>query len=189
MICNLCVSEWYRLFCCIFRGSCHRQIIKGIFPKQKLFRIGKRPVSVSVEEVFAWYCCRGHTRTQNFVVENDLGYKALASEHFSRQQATCCLVLSWQQINWNCCRESTRKQFACCRESSRQQNFVSEYVLSHNNLQPLFEILPGSWPQNFAAEKMLGHKILLPRTSSATSNLFPSTFSATIWIYLLPRKF
>ena len=35
------------------------------------------------------------------------------------------------------------------------------------------EILPGCWPQNFAAEKMLGHKILLPRTSSALNlNLF-----------------
>ena len=44
----------------------------------------------------------------------------------------------------------------------------------------VLEILPGCWPQNFAAQKMLGHKILLPRTSLATSNLLPSTFLATI---------
>ena len=32
------------------------------------------------------------------------------------------------------------------------------------------EIMPGFWPQNLVAEKMLGHKILLPRTFLATSS-------------------
>ena len=44
-----------------------------------LGRIGK---CVSVSVVFAWYCYREHTRTQNFVAENDLGYKAIGSKHF-----------------------------------------------------------------------------------------------------------
>ena len=56
---------------------------------------------------------------------------------FLWQQATCWLVLSRQQINSNCCRESTSQQVACCRGSSRQQNFMSEYVLSNNDLKKI----------------------------------------------------
>ena len=45
-------------------------------------RIGKRRGTVSVLLVFARYCYLGHSRIQNIFVENDLGYKELASEHF-----------------------------------------------------------------------------------------------------------
>ena len=37
-------------------------------------------VAVAVLLLFAGYSYRGHT--QNFVLENDLGYKELASKHF-----------------------------------------------------------------------------------------------------------
>ena len=62
------------------------------------------------------------------------------------------------------------------------------------------EILPGCWPKNFVAEKMLGHKSLLPRTSLATSskNLVTEKVPrhkillsrmTSVTSYLPPRKF
>ena len=36
--------------------------------------------------------------------------------------------------------------------------------------------LPGSWPKNFVAEKVLVNKILLTRTFLTTSNLLPRAF-------------
>ena len=39
----------------------------------------------------------------------------------SRQQASCCRVLSWQQVKFISCRENTRQQLTCCQESTRQQ--------------------------------------------------------------------
>ena len=41
------------------------------------------------------------------------------------------------------------------------------------------EFLPGFWPQNFAVEKILGHKILLPRTSLAVEGKRPCDREST----------
>ena len=57
-------------------------IFVAYFQNWRYSRIGKCSVSVGVSVVFAWYCYREHTRAQNFVAENDLGYKAIGSEHF-----------------------------------------------------------------------------------------------------------
>ena len=61
----------------------------------------------------------------------------------SQQQASCCRVLSQQQVELISYREHTcssnsvaenflRDKYTCCRGSSQQQNFMNKYVLGNN---------------------------------------------------------
>ena len=106
-------------------------------------------------------CCQGLSQQQ-----------ANCWWELSSQQGTSCWELSSQQINSTCWLESSSQQVACWQESSRQQNFMAEHFLGNKFFWPVTNQkeaghhvrLPGSWPKNVVAEKVLNNKILLTRT-------------------------